>query len=210
MMLIDPYRGGLPPIEVITAFKQAIVGDVVDVPAHNANDFLVVVARATYPDGPPATPSGWTSVASQAGGIVTTSFRIISKVDTAGTISTVTVSGANQLFGVIYRYANATGATSTAAEAGPATSFTLPSLTLTNTLGPSRVFPGLTIAQFTDGTDPSGHTRLWDNLDPNLGGGTIFGWDVAPPGSSYTGGSVTDLTNGYALTWAVEIMNGIG
>ena len=207
-MLIDPYRGGLGPIQFIASANAENTPAPLDIPAHAANDLIVAWAHGNAFTNVPALPSGWTNILSSGARTSGNPTRLYCIRDTGNTVNTLSLPSNTANIGfLVYRNASGAGAASMAAESGPATSYATPSLG-SLTAG-SWVIAGFDNNQGDDAiTDPAALTSRIRRL-VTKGGGTGSVADSNGILSSYSGGDTFSLpTNGFGAAFAFEILNG--
>jgi hypothetical protein len=191
---VSEWDGPAPdPIQFITA-TDAVNTDIFTVPAHQAGDLIVVVARGTMVGAAPATPAGWTSALYSGIESVTPPLRIYYKVDTDNSIALLPRPGttANLIF-LVYRNTSGIGLASMTAEALGPTQSSTPSLG-TLTAG-SWVVGGADINQASVITKPAAR-ELRAVRGVGVGGGTGAIFDSNGVLTSYAGGDVSTWSTG--------------
>lgn len=204
---------GPPPVPtappVVIGYTEQDSGGAADitVPAHLAGDMVLLFLRSSSTT-PPAVPSGWEAVIDCGTVAYQGAWRIVSFIDAAGTLATISTSLATHMWGVVVRGAEI-GAVGTTAEALSGGSFTpwtaaLPTLSL-DAPGSAIVLGGANTNQGDTLSAPSAMTELGSNGSPNLGGGMWAVWDSDAAESSFTG-RTTGAANGcYFSLWAIEL-----
>lgn len=196
------WLSGGPPPSFVTALTSVLVGDTLTIPAHNANDLLVVFARSGAPATIPGLISGFTSIATEAPSFGN-GWRVMYAFDAANSISSITSASAQGFIVHIYRGFSAIGASAVSTSAlGPPG--TVPGLTLAATNGFSWVASFVTSNQsFAFSTDPSGMTERI--IDANaVGGGNMSSYDTAGKVSSFPAKSVS-WSGGGAFTSGISV-----
>lgn len=192
-------------IEIISVFKQNIIGQPLPVPAHEPNDMIFVVSKAAWPGTPPL-PSGFTNVV-LLNNTYATNYRLSYYIDANGTYSMIpSTSGTLQLFGIIYRNVIGVGNVASSAEI---LGTNLNTVALALDAGrKSHVLACAEINQGCTYTNPADHTLLFNNLIPNLGGGNISAWDDYPMSNAYASESFVASILGFNRMVSVELLAG--
>lgn len=196
---------------IVGSAKQEAADSSVTVPAHLAGDTLILFTRNAGSGGgalPPALP-GWVDIInSGANPDYQPGWRIAKMVDVSNSITSISYSAfarAVHIFVTVIR--------------GEVVASASEPLTLTGYGGPDLTIPGLPsigansiilswVMANQDLTlvDPVGLTRQYDDVSPNLGGGSAACWSSVPV-STWTGASVPWSYPGgtYWQSAAVEI-----
>jgi hypothetical protein len=194
--------------DVIGYFEQASMGaTTVTVPTHIAGDMVLLFLRSSSTT-PPAVPSGWEAVIDCGTVALQNAWRIVSFIDAAGTLATISTSLATHMWGAVVRGAEigAVGVTAEALSGGSFSPWTaaLPTLAL-QAPGSAIVLGGANLNQGDTLSAPSAMTELGSNGSPNLGGGMWAVWESNAAESSFTG-RTTGAANGcYFSLWAIEL-----
>jgi hypothetical protein len=185
------------------AYTTLVNADTLSVPAHGAGALLLVFSRSAGATVP-STPSGFTSISSEAR-LFGNGWRVSWVIDSAGTINSVTSVNAFQLMIHVYSGASGIGSSATNTEAlGPPG--TIPALTLTETNGTSVVAAFGTLNQPYAQSTPTGLTFRGE-IDDTLGGGDCRSWDTADGVASWSSQTTTwSGGSGYGSYIAVEIL----
>lgn len=173
----------------------------VDIPAHNANDMIVLFIRSNVNQSIPSIPTsqiGWNTLASEA-----TTFgygwRVVNITDTANNISTITCSGNVMLAATVIRGAVVGDVQVNTENIG--TSAVLPTLSLSGST--SRVLACVSLNQATTLSVPADMTFLGENP---TGGANWSIWLSTSTETSFTGRTSTFGTAAAYSSWAVELM----
>lgn len=196
--------GITPPISDVWAVKQGAVGTTLALPAHEANDVIVLFAKGA--GSVPSLPAAWTNIAS-----VSSSYAIHSRAfyikDVANTVTTVSSANANTLYAVCYRGVGLIGVAGVTAEVvGPPASGNLPTLSLVSP-GTSRVYGVVNTNQGNNLiVTPTGMQLRLDNRVPSVGGGDIAIFDTPDAVSVFNGPLVSWVHNSVSYAIAFELI----
>lgn len=172
------------------------------VPSHAAGDLLVLFHRAPTT---PATPSGWTSVATFEAEFSGQIARVSFVKDTGNTITSVALGGGSAETAAVLVYRDAgTPSNSATATAEPGPPQNLPTLTLAGG-GESWVFAAAVLNQTVTASSSALVTRHSYATGPNIGGGEWIAGDTDGGLSTWSGESVTWSGGAYAAAVVLEI-----
>lgn len=184
MTIFLDFFGGGGPIQYIDSVITN--EEFASVPAHEAGDMIIVIARAFGPsDAPPAVFSGFTSIVSTDPDF---GFAARSQwaIDTDNTINELTNSAPSTLHIIILRNAASIGASNTENPNTVSATLNMPALTLTETDGTSAVIAAGLTNQGNSLSVPTGMTEMENNNTNAFGGGAFSSFYVLEA-TSFTG-----------------------
>lgn len=196
-------RRGAMILGATSAFATSIT-----LPAHRANDMILVFARAKGQNTYVSAPAGWTLITNSFSNTNWGNFRLDYRWATSSSMTSGTWTNATAMMAVTVRRATGIGGY---AATNPATSSqtTAPAVTLSDSSGKSVLLhfygwgDGVNTQTSVDASAPSGYTRLVSAFS-----GTVEGICCNAKNSTTTDGSTTQTAtvSGWAANSSVEIL----